>query len=137
MGLLFFEVRWHGLYHRAALDEILDRVQVGIVPSLCEEVYGYVGVEFLAKGIPVIGNRRGGIVDYTIDGQTGWLNKSCTAGELADIMEKIIKEPASILPVNRWILAHRDSVIADRAQHLTTVSLCYGSAIEKHRRVSE
>ena len=37
---------------RAELDSILDDVDVGLMPSIWEEAYGYAGIEFLAKGIP-------------------------------------------------------------------------------------
>ncbi len=130
--LSFASVRWHGGYHRERLREILAHVDVGIVPSLCEEVYGYVGIEFLANGIPVIGNRRGGIVDYTINGRTGWVNETCTAEELADIMERIINDPRSILPLNRWISDNRGKVIADREEHLGSVVRYYEEAIAAH-----
>jgi len=53
------------------LDHILDEVDVGIMPSVREEAYGYAGMEFLAKGIPVISNAIGGLVDYTREGETG------------------------------------------------------------------
>src|SRR5205823_10362163 len=65
-------VRLRGSYADSGdLDSVLDRVDVGIVPSVWEEALGFVGIELLAKGIPVIGNARGGIPDYTIPGQTG------------------------------------------------------------------
>ena len=121
------------MYHRERLSEILANVDVGIVPSLCEEVYGYVGIEFLANGIPVIGNRRGGIVDYTINGRTGWINETCTAEELADIMERIINDPSSILPLNRWIADNRGKVIADGEEHFRSVMTFYEEAIVAHR----
>jgi glycosyltransferase involved in cell wall biosynthesis len=109
-------------------------VHVGIVPSLCEEVYGYVGIEFLANGIPVIGNRRGGIPDYVISGKTGWVNESCTAEELADIMAAVIEDPRSVLPLNKWIEANCCSVIADFSGHLDVVLEAYLQASEKHPR---
>ncbi|MDD2734670.1 MAG: glycosyltransferase [Desulfuromonadaceae bacterium] len=122
-------VRWRGKYTRDELDWMLNDVDVGIIPSLCEEVYGYVGTEFLAKGIPVIGNRRGGIVDYTIEGFSGWVNKSCTAEELAGIMEQIIVNPNSVVPLNDWILKNRSRLIANGNEHLAMVLHCYEEAI--------
>ncbi len=75
------------------LDSVLDDVDVGIVPSIWEEAYGFVGPEFLAKGIPVIANAIGGMPEYTRDGETGWLNRSCSALELARIMGDISRKP--------------------------------------------
>ncbi len=124
-------VRWHGRYDRAKLPEILARVDVGIVPSMCEEVYGYVGIEFLACGIPVIGNAKGGIVDYTRDGCSGWVNRSSTSHELASIMEQIIREPFRIPPLNDWIRKNRREIIADRASHLRFLTTTYEAIIRE------
>lgn len=40
--------------------------------------YGYAGVKFLAKGIPVIANALGEMPEYTRPRVTGWLNRSCS-----------------------------------------------------------
>jgi len=79
-----------GFFKTEDLNNLLNEVQVGLVPSIWEEVFGVVGTEFLAKGIPIIGNKRGGIPDYTIENVTGWLNKSATPQEMAEIMIEII-----------------------------------------------
>lgn len=54
-------IELRGPYAPNEVDKVLDGVDVGLVPSIWEEAYGYVGMEFLAKGIPVIANaiRRG------------------------------------------------------------------------------
>src|SRR5205823_2301556 len=67
-------VEWAGYYDPADLQRVLEPYHVGVIPSVWEEVYGYVGLELLAAGLPVIGNARGGIVDYVRDGETGWVN---------------------------------------------------------------
>ncbi len=36
-------------YAPAELDRLLDDIDVGIVPSVWEEAYGYVGIELLAR----------------------------------------------------------------------------------------
>jgi len=122
-------VVYHGFYRLEQLDDILQVPDVGIIPSICEEVYGYVGIEFLAKGIPVIGNKRGGIPDYVWDGKSGWLNESCTSKELAEIMEAIIREPLNILPFNRWIVENRSLLITDMMSHANELSMLYDHAI--------
>ena len=71
----FPELELAGEYDRWALDTLLDDVDVGIMPSVWEEAYGYAGLELLAKGIPVVANRIGGMVDYVREGETGWLER--------------------------------------------------------------
>ena len=123
-------VRVLGLYGRRELPAILDRADVGIVPSVWEEVYGYVGVEFLARGVPVIGNARGGIPDYAIPGTTGWLNRSCTGAELAEIMAGVIRDPAEVVRLNRSIRERRDELVKPLGRHLDELEGIYREVID-------
>jgi glycosyltransferase involved in cell wall biosynthesis len=123
-----------GPYGGGALDALLDDVDVGIVPSVWEEAYGYVGVELLAKGIPVIGNARGGIADYTLDGETGWLNRSATGEELAAIMLDIIRRPEQVLALHRSVLAHRGELVKPMDAHLPELLDLYREVIAARRR---
>ncbi|RMH46885.1 MAG: glycosyltransferase [Gammaproteobacteria bacterium] len=97
-------VNYRGPYRAADLDHLLEGMDVGVVPSVWEEVFGYVGPEMLAKGIPVIGNAVGGITEYVIEGQTGWLNRSSTAEELAGIMAGLIDNPDRVTAVHAAIV---------------------------------
>jgi glycosyltransferase involved in cell wall biosynthesis len=99
------------------LDAVLDEVDVGIIPSIWEEAYGLVGPEFLAKGIPVIANAIGGMPEYTREGETGWLNRSCSAPELARIMREVVERPEQVAALNARILAARDTIIKPMARH--------------------
>ena len=99
------------------LDSILDGVDVGIMPSVWEEAYGYAGVEFLAKGIPVIGNAIGGIPDYVSDGETGWLNHSCSADGLARVMRNAIDHPEHVQELNRKLQAGRETIVLPISRH--------------------
>lgn len=125
-------VRFHGSFSAHELNDVLEGIDVGLVPSLCEEAYGYAGIEFLAKGIPVIGNKIGGIQDYTIDGCSGWLNASCSPRELADIMNDIIQNPEEIVIRNTWLMQNKSSVIPDSDVHNAKLIECYEEAINKH-----
>ena len=111
------------------LDTILDEVDVGIMSSIWEEAYGYAGVEFLAKGIPVIANAIGGMTDYTRDGETGWLNRSCSATELARIMAGVIERPEQVAELNDRLLANRDSIVKPLARHAEEMDAVYREAI--------
>jgi glycosyltransferase involved in cell wall biosynthesis len=122
------EVR--GPYAPGELDAILDEVDVGIMSSIWEEAYGYAGVEFLAKGIPVIANAIGGMTDYTRDGVTGWLNRSCSAAELAGIMAGAIEHPETVAELNAKLLADRGSIVKPLARHADEMDALYREAIE-------
>ena len=123
-------VRLRGSYAGGGqIGAVLDAADVGIVPSVWEEAYGFVGLELLAKGIPVIGNARGGIPDYTIPGQTGWLNRSCSGEELAEIMAAVIRDPAQIVGLNRSIRERRDELVKPLERHLDELDAIYAEVV--------
>lgn len=116
------------------LDRILDGVDVGLMPSIWEEAYGYVGVEFLAKGIPVIANAIGGMPEYVRDGETGWLNRSRTPAELARIMARVLEHPKQVVDLSERLLASRASIIKPMAQHGEEIDDIYRELIEHRAR---
>jgi glycosyltransferase involved in cell wall biosynthesis len=118
-------VELRGLYPMHALDELLDEVDVGIMPSIWEEAYGYAGIEFLAKGIPVIGNAIGGIPEYVREGETGWLNASCSADGLASIIRQVTDRPEQIAELNARLRATRASVIVSMIDHAQEMESLY------------
>ena len=111
------------------LDSILDEVDVGLMPSVWEEAYGYAGVEFLAKGIPVIANAIGGMPDYTREGETGWLNRSCSAEELARIIGAILDHPERVAELNDRLIASRDSIVKPLTRHADEMDALYGELV--------
>jgi glycosyltransferase involved in cell wall biosynthesis len=117
-----------GMYEQHELDALLDRADVGIVPSTWEEALGYVGLEMLAKGLPLIANPLGGIVEYARDGETGWLNGPCTGEGLAELMSALIGEPQRVLDMHRRVVAARDSLITPMAAHLDAIEAVYRDA---------
>jgi glycosyltransferase involved in cell wall biosynthesis len=133
--LQFNNTFYHGPYKLSELNEILENVDVGIVPSIWEEAYGYVGIEFLAKGIPVIGNNKGGIVDYTIDGFTGFVNYDNNAEGMANIIAKIISEPNIIKILNGKIIENRYKIIKTMEQHFCELDKIYRGIIESKKLI--
>jgi glycosyltransferase involved in cell wall biosynthesis len=120
------EVRLAGSYGEPdELDAVLESADVGIVPSVWEEAFGFVGLELLAKGIPVIGSARGGIPDYTVPGETGWLNRSCTGEELAEIMRGVIGDPGQVVELNRSIRDRRHELVKPLGRHLDELEAIY------------
>jgi glycosyltransferase involved in cell wall biosynthesis len=111
------------------LDALLDEVDVGLMPSVWEEAYGYAGVEFLAKGIPVIANAIGGMVDYVRDGETGWLNHSLSADGLAEAMRRAMDHPEEIARINAYLRENRHSLIKTLTHHADEVDALYREVI--------
>jgi len=132
--LSFNNVLYHGPYDVIELDKILNEIDVGIIPSVWEEVYGYVGIEFLAKGIPVIGNNKGGITDYVKDDLTGIVNKSSSAEELASIMETIIKNPNIIKTLNEKILKDKNQIIKNIKEYFYELDKIYKDLLKQYKK---
>lgn len=118
-----------GSFAPSELDALLDRVDVGIVPSVWEEAYGYVGMEFLAKGIPVVANAIGGMPDYVQDGRTGWLNPTCDASGLEAILHSIAARPEAVFELSARIASRRDEIVLSLAAHAARLEEVYRSAI--------
>ena len=122
-------VRLHGTYEPEDLDAMLDDADVGLVPSIWEEVLGHVGLECLAKGVPVIANARGGLLDYALPGSTGWVNRSCGGAELAEIMAAVIDDPGQVVDLNRSIRERRDEIVVPLERHLDELDEVYAEVI--------
>ena len=120
-------VTYYGWYKVHNLDRMLETVDVGLIPSTWEEAFGFVGLELLAKGVPIIGNDRGGIRDYTIDGMTGWVNRSNDAAGLAQLMAAIIANPDSVPVLSRSIRARRGEFIKTMRAHGEEIEDVYRS----------
>jgi glycosyltransferase involved in cell wall biosynthesis len=122
-------VRLHGIYEPRELDTILEHADVGVVPSMWEEVLGHVGLECLAKGLPVIVNARGGLLDYCIPGETGWINASATGEGLAQIMAAVVDDPEQVVRLNRSVIERREQLIKPLDRHLAELDEVYEEVI--------
>ena len=63
------------------------------VPSLWPEPSGNVGLEAMARGLPVVAYRSGGIPEWLVDGQTGLLAEPGDVWGLARNIELLLAEP--------------------------------------------
>ena len=90
-------------------------------------------MEFLAKGIPVIANAIGGMVDYVRDGETGWLNHDCTGRGLAAIMRSLIDDPVQVSDLSERLVRERDEVVLSLDRHAREVEAIYEDVL-RHAR---
>lgn len=127
----FKNVHYRGPYRPEELNALLDGKDVGIVPSVWEEVFGYVGPEMIAKAIPVIGNDVGGIAEYVREEKTGWINKSNSVGGLVDIMARLIANPGQVSELNNLIF--KEKPLRDYRQHFEELMKMYDRAMETRR----
>ena len=52
--LNFLNIKFNGFYNYSMLNEIFSNTDLLIVPSLCFETYGFVTLEALSYGVPVL-----------------------------------------------------------------------------------
>lgn len=121
-------------YTTDELDELLEEADVGLFPSVWEEVYGFAVLELLAKGIPVIGNAVGAIPEYVRPGETGWLNRSASASELADLMAQAIAHPDEVRQLSESLVAARAELIPPFSQGLDRLTAIYRDALAGNGR---
>jgi glycosyltransferase involved in cell wall biosynthesis len=126
-------VELKGNYTDSDLDRMLAGADVGIVPSIWEEAYGYTGVEMLAAGVPVIGNARGGIPDYVLPGKTGWLNETAGGAELAGHMRRLIGDPHAVEELRTALRRRRPASVKPMARHVDEIEAVYRGLVPAAR----
>ena len=130
----FRGVELRGSYDRNSLDSVLDEMDVGIMPSMWEEAFGYTGLEMIAKGIPLIAHPMGGIVEYAVAGETAWLNESRSGEGLAALMDALIADPDQVWMMHRRVVAARERLVRPMAEHVRAIEANYRELVETARR---
>ena len=77
-------------------DTFLAGIDVLVVPSLCHDVLPRVVFEAHARGVPVVGARRGGIPEMIEHGSTGWLFEPSRVQTLADRLSRLVADPGLV-----------------------------------------
>lgn len=87
---------YKGRFDAGGLGKVLAGIDAGLFPSICEETYGFVAVEFQQAGIPVIASRTGGIPEIIRDGENGLLVEPGDVEELSRAMDRVAEEEGLI-----------------------------------------
>jgi glycosyltransferase involved in cell wall biosynthesis len=96
-------VTFRGIYRPTELNRVLGEMDVCVVPSIWDEVFGIIGIECRTARVPVIGSRIGGIPDWLQDEVTGYLAEPDNAGDLAAKMARFVEQPARIAAMQKQI----------------------------------
>jgi glycosyltransferase involved in cell wall biosynthesis len=73
----------------------------------------------------VLGNALGAIPEHVRPGETGWLNRSCTAVELADLMAALIERPEEVESLRHSMSEARAALIEPFAVGLARLMDAY------------
>jgi glycosyltransferase involved in cell wall biosynthesis len=110
LGVPTYFPGWVGPEQRLAL---LRSADVLIVPSLWPEPFGIVGIEAASVGLPAVGYRAGGIVDWLRPGETGELadGSGFSPRALSVALERALGDAAHHrrLQLGAWRMAHEFS----------------------------
>ena len=82
----------HFAGYRRDIPGIMKDCDVFAFPSKREGL-GLAGIEAMAAGLPVVSSNINGILDYMIDGQTGFMCDPNNSGAFADAILKLYKDP--------------------------------------------
>src|SRR5690606_33687859 len=80
----------NGLPHEKILG-LLEKSDLYLYPGIIDpagraETQGLANLEAMAQGLPIIASRVGGVPDYVIDGETGFL---CEPGNIEEFVERL------------------------------------------------
>jgi glycosyltransferase involved in cell wall biosynthesis len=76
--------------YRTDAAELLEGADVAVVPSVWAEAFGLSALEPMARGVPVIASRVGGIPEVVADGETGLLVEPGNATELSAALARLL-----------------------------------------------
>ncbi|MGD9125502.1 MAG: glycosyltransferase family 4 protein [Desulfarculaceae bacterium] len=82
-------LQYLGWADRSSMDRLLAGARSLWLPSLWAEPFGIVGLEAQAKGVPVIASDVGGVRDWLILGETGFLIPPGDAAALARAADRL------------------------------------------------
>ena len=89
-------IEFAGWLDRLALNAMLDRIDLLVVPSLWPEPFGLIGPEAGLHGVPQAAFSVGGISEWLDDGVNGYLapGEPPTTAGLAEAIVKCLRDPA-------------------------------------------
>lgn len=86
-------IRFHGVVSDEKLTHFYDEAAIFVMPSRAEG-FGFVFIEAMACGVPVIGGNQDATPEVIIDGKTGYLVDPTSPDEIATAILRLLANPA-------------------------------------------
>ncbi|MDQ3928909.1 MAG: glycosyltransferase family 4 protein, partial [Chloroflexota bacterium] len=86
-------VRFHGVVPEEELRERYTAASVFVMPSRCEG-FGFVFLEAMAQGTPVIGGNLDASPEVILDGKTGYLVNPTSVQAIVDTTSRLLADQA-------------------------------------------
>jgi glycosyltransferase involved in cell wall biosynthesis len=96
------QITFHGRYKYGDLNKIFNTTDIMVIPSVWKETFGFIGLEALSYGVPVLISEHVGFQDIIEDGVTGIIFKTDPT-ELANILEQLIYDRGILEKINQNI----------------------------------
>jgi glycosyltransferase involved in cell wall biosynthesis len=96
-------IQFCGVYSEDEPYEILNGVDVLVIPSLCHESYSMILHGALACNVPVVATALGCLAENIKDGFNGFLFSRGNSAELQTVLRRIVQDPAVLNPLKRNI----------------------------------
>lgn len=97
-------ITFNGRYDYSEISSIMKNNDVLIAPSIWNETFGFIILEAISYGMPVITNKNVGACDIIKNNFTGLISDG-TKENLRDIIQKVIKNREILVDINKNILA--------------------------------
>jgi glycosyltransferase involved in cell wall biosynthesis len=124
-------VEYRGRYLPVDINSVFSEMDVGLIPSIWQEVFGLIGVEWLTAKIPVIGSDIGGIPQWLVDRHNGFLVKPGDPADLAEAMNRFVREPSLVREFQERMAPPQTF-----AEHIDSLMGMYDSLIASRGRVA-
>jgi len=127
-------VSFRGALDRGAVQDLYARAAVLVVPSVWPEPFGMVGPEAMAYGVPVVAFRVGGIPEWLLDGEVGFLVDPRDVDGLARRIGILLDDPV----LAQRLGARGKQIVEERftlRRHVDGLLQVFARAIDARRRM--
>jgi len=124
---LHLEVSVHFKPFTLDVHEMMGCFDIFILPSLCE-TFGFVNIEAMATGLPVLGTSCGGVPEIVQDNRNGFLFTQHDYIELSRLMKKLAEDSELRIRLGRQARADAEERYDNRKQYEKFFQYC-----EKHK----
>lgn len=123
-------VQFLGFVNGAQLWDLVSRARVSVVPSLWYEPYGFVAVESMSAGTPVIVSDRGGLPELVEDDVSGRIFRAGDANHLKEVLRPFMENENYAQSLGE-VAVQRAKQIASPAPHVEKITRHYESLIRE------
>jgi glycosyltransferase involved in cell wall biosynthesis len=118
-----------GMWKHPSVLEAWRRCSIALTPSIWAEPFGLVAIEAMAVGRPVIASGIGGLRDFILDGQTGYLVPPGDPIALQHAIESLLANPQ--LRERMGQAAKQKSIEFQASSVIPRIEHAYQALIEK------